>query len=409
MSGTPVGRSGLMNPRTERFLAEVLAPVDLETFFDSHWERRPLHLARAGDARFAALVDRSAIERLLATADLRFPDVQLVRSRAPIEQNAYTDEELRVVPRRLAEHYRDGATLVIGAAHRRFESLAELVRDAQAALGLRCQANLYLSPPGRQGFNPHYDSHDVIVLQLNGRKTFHFYTVGVDRPFAFERFEPGMDVGGARQGSVTLDAGDTLYVPRGITHDAVADETAASMHVTLGVAAVTMRDLALEALTVAVERDRAWRASVPWRHWRGGGVDAVGSTVRPTLRALFDALDEDTVTEALSRLRDAVTIDATEDALGLLALDRASQPTPDTVLEIREQALDVERRSGHLKLRGTARVMTFEPPYIEAVEYLIDAQRSRVSDLPGLDAEQRTTLVRRLIEERFVAVVSGRC
>ena len=36
-------------------------------------------------------------------------------------------------------------------------------------------ANVYLTPPGTQGFAPHYDDVDVFLLQLEGKKEWRVY------------------------------------------------------------------------------------------------------------------------------------------------------------------------------------------------------------------------------------------
>lgn len=36
-------------------------------------------------------------------------------------------------------------------------------------------SNAYLTPPGSQGFAPHYDDIDAIILQLEGKKLWRAY------------------------------------------------------------------------------------------------------------------------------------------------------------------------------------------------------------------------------------------
>jgi len=72
------------------------------------------------------------------------------------------------VPTRLLQAHADGATIVMSKAHEIHAPLAYLKRTMQAALELECQTNVYLSPVGQSGFNPHYDSHDVLILQVEG-------------------------------------------------------------------------------------------------------------------------------------------------------------------------------------------------------------------------------------------------
>ena len=64
----------------------------------------------------------------------------------------------------------DGATLVLQALHRTWPPLVRFGSRLSAELGHPVQINCYLTPPQNQGFAPHYDTHDVFVLQVAGRK-----------------------------------------------------------------------------------------------------------------------------------------------------------------------------------------------------------------------------------------------
>ena len=45
----------------------------------------------------------------------------------------------------------------------------------QDYFGSMVGANVYLTPPGTQGFAPHFDDVDVFLLQLEGRKQWRVY------------------------------------------------------------------------------------------------------------------------------------------------------------------------------------------------------------------------------------------
>ena len=51
----------------------------------------------------------------------------------------------------------------------------DFARDLGAALAQPLQVNAYLTPPGNQGFATHYDTHDVFVLQVDGRKRWRIH------------------------------------------------------------------------------------------------------------------------------------------------------------------------------------------------------------------------------------------
>src|SRR6478735_1080770 len=53
------------------------------------------------------------------------------------------------------------------------------------------QVNVYLTPPGETGLLPHYDTHDVMVLQANGSKNCQIFGRPVDAPTRGQPYERG--------------------------------------------------------------------------------------------------------------------------------------------------------------------------------------------------------------------------
>ena len=385
-------------------LGRMLDPLGVDDFFARHWEHDPLHVSREARDRFADLLSVEAIEAALSRGAMRFPDVQLTRAGTPVPAADYTDDAGRVLARRLAHHHARGATIVLSGAHRAFDALAGFVRDLQAELGWRCQANAYLSPPGNRGFAPHHDTHDVFVLQVAGRKTFRFHTGGVDLPFCDERYDP--EAAGAREAleAIELGPGDTLYIPRGVAHDALAHADAPSLHVTVGVFPVVLRDAMLEAVRLAAERDVELRRSVPrdaWRRENGpGGAASLGRLAASLGAAAGAALGPDALDEALSRLRDGASVDAVPDAAGLLSapVDGAAvDPGARLVVDGASRA-GLERVGDVVKLRRPGEVLELSGAAAAALEALFADGAAAADRLEGLDPERSAALARRLVE-----------
>ena len=395
-------------------LARMLEPIGTDAFFERHWERDPLHVSREAPERFADLLSIEAIEAALSRGEPRYPDVQLTRAGSPVPAADYTDDAGRVLARRVARHHRDGATVIVSRAHRSFDALAGFVRELQASLGWRCQANAYLSPPGNRGFAPHHDTHDVFVLQVAGRKTFRFYTGGADLPFCDERYDPA--AAGEREAgeSIELGPGDTLYIPRGVAHDALAHPDAASLHVTVGVFPVVLRDVLLEAVQLAAERDVRLRASVPRDAWRDGGGAPLERLAAALGAGADGALAPDVLAEALSRLRDEASVGGVPDATGLLSAPAAgTEPDADSRLVVDGADDDgggtpigLERVGDTVKLRRPGEVLEFAGAVGLAVEALFGRGEATVRGLGGLDAERATALARRLVEHGVCRVAS---
>ncbi|WP_236595498.1 cupin domain-containing protein, partial [Mycobacterium paraintracellulare] len=51
-----------------------------------------------------------------------------------------------------------------------------LSHSLEVELNFPTRVNAYVTPPDATGFAPHYDPHDVLVLQIRGSKTWHVST-----------------------------------------------------------------------------------------------------------------------------------------------------------------------------------------------------------------------------------------
>jgi hypothetical protein len=267
----------------EDLLAFLVAPVDGDTFLRDYYEKMPL-LNSAGDrGRFSSLLSIDRLDEFLAGADLRDGMLDLARHGDPVARGDYVDEEGRIRPAAVAREYGRGATLVLPQLHESIFGLGEFVRAVEELFSCQVTSNIYLTPPGNQGFPPHYDNHDVFVLQVSGGKLWRLYETSADTPYRGERFEQsGMEPGAVAQ-EFRLGPGDCAYLPRGVMHDAenIGDEP--SLHITVGLFTRKWADLVLEAVSELALAEPDFRRSLP-PGFAASGFD------REVARAHFDNL-----------------------------------------------------------------------------------------------------------------------
>ena len=237
-------------------LARTLDPVSGEEFLAEHWEQKPLVVPRGEQGRFDDLLSVADVERLLTSGGLRFPGFRLAKAGAKLEVSDYTkDLSWRPQPftgtadvERVLAEFEDGATIVLQGLHLNWRPLAEFCRSLEGELGHPAQANAYFTPRSAQGLPVHHDTHDVFSLQVAGEKRWLVYEPAWELPLKHQRYkaetmgEPGEPVL-----DVTLQAGDTLYLPRGWLHEAKTSETD-SLHLTVGVNVYTWMDAFRAAL-----------------------------------------------------------------------------------------------------------------------------------------------------------------
>jgi len=363
----------------------LLNPITSQTFFNQVWERKYLPIHRDDSDYFAELLNIEHIETQLSTNNLYFPDVQLVKADSSPAIADYTDAERRVLPHRLLQLHREGATVIFSQANKSFSPLASLCRSVSQWLQMRCQTNVYLSPAGHQGFKSHYDTHDVFILQVSGEKTFRFYESGVQLPFPNSTYDPELNTSGAVIAEVPLKAGDTLYIPRGLVHDAVASETSPSLHITLGVFPIVVRDLLQTMIEVMAESDVNLRRSVH---------PSLNLRQESLLELTQKQFTEDLFNEALGRVADDFALESDPSCDSMLLSSELSLDT--TVSIIRQNLLNINERDGKSTLRMMGQVLGFEEPMSSAVQYLCNQGSMLVRELPGLSDEQQLALCQHL-------------
>jgi hypothetical protein len=253
----------------EDALGFLIAPVSPEDFLENYYEQKPLINIRNEPDRYADLLTLDIVDHFLNSADLREGLVDLTNHRNRIERQDYIDDDGRVSRAVVAEEYLNGATIILPQLHDSIFNLGEFCRALEEVLTCHMQTNIYLTPQviqdgeANQGFPPPYDNHDVFVMQISGSKAWRVYGTAVATPFRGERFELGKHEAGEVTHEFTLNAGDCLYLPRGIMHDAENVGEEPSLHITVGMITKTWADLMLEAISELALSSPEFRSSLP--------------------------------------------------------------------------------------------------------------------------------------------------
>ena len=244
-------------------LAFLTAPVSPETFLAEHYEKAPLVGLHGEPERFASLLTLARVDRFLAEADLRGNMVRLANHHSPVPEESYVDEDGRIDATAVAREYGGGSTIVLNELHDWIPELGAFCRAVEEAFSSHVTTNVYLTPAGNQGFPPHYDNHDVFVMQVSGRKLWRLWETPVETPYRGERFEQSGFVAGRVSREFVLEPGDCAYIPRGAMHDAENVGDAPSLHITVGLFTKKWAELVLEAVSELALAEADFRRSLP--------------------------------------------------------------------------------------------------------------------------------------------------
>ena len=242
----------------------MIAPTDKQTFLDKFHERQFLWAQHGDPDRFSELLSMARIDELIATNDMQQGQLDMTRADPPISHSDFTFESGLVDRGAVARHFQKGGTIILPQLQGQDRTLARFCRALELVFSCHVQTNIYLTPPNAQGFKTHYDDHDVFVLQISGEKRWRLYNTPVENPYRGEGFDADRHKAGEPVEDFVLKAGDCVYVPRGLMHDAVThDSDQPSLHITVGLIVKTWADLMLEAVSEVAIREPEFRRSLP--------------------------------------------------------------------------------------------------------------------------------------------------
>ncbi|MFV0524942.1 MAG: JmjC domain-containing protein [Acidimicrobiales bacterium] len=348
----------------------LLAPVDPHDFVRTHWQRAP-HLVlgdRPAD-HFDPIFTLAELDHLLADVTIPSTNIDMGANAVGVSPGDYKARSY-ADPTSVLRLFEAGNTIILRGMHLFSGSLRRLCLATSAFFRCPTQANVYITPAGQRSSYPHWDAHDIFVIQLSGRKTWTLYENEHAPPHPTFEFNPDLHPIGAEVGELELRPGDTAYVPRGLAHNPFALEN--SVHIALGVQCPTWYDIVDTALQGALADLPLTRTSPPflWRE-RGGVADGFDEQLEAVLRAIFDRGRAD---HAAIHLADAVASSAVSSQMEgrfQQAVGGGTSITDDTVLCLPDV---LPSHTSHAGPGGATRVL------VEGLEFAVEDGEARMAD-----------------------------
>ena len=382
----------------------LIDPVSRQDFERNYYERRLCLVTRANQSYYADLLSAEDLDTVLGTHNVAHPEIKLVRGETDVPMRSYTSASGRIDPLELTSRFDEGATIIFQQLDRRVPALARLCVSIGKIFGSRVQTNIYFTPRHAQGFKPHWDTHDVFVLQVAGKKDWSIYDTKVTLPLKGQGFDPELHDPGPVSEQFELGAGDVAYLPRGLMHSATSSDHA-SLHITLGLTAFTWTDFFLESVAAAALEEESLRQTLP-RGFADGSCSADDRErfYREKLEVLQSRLDPGPVWRHFERELLAANTPLLTDLLGSRL--REDRLTLDSLVGRRvDLAVELESNDDACILRFSQRELRLPSRVLTAVEFVIDREVFAVRDLPDcIDADGKVTLARRLLKEGLLQV-----
>lgn len=390
----------------ELSLAWLLQPLTKQTFLDEIWAETHYHVKRCRADYFDSLfAGASTVDELLELFRREPSTGHLVREKDKKGPDNYQlgDGSLDLV--RIRDDFADGYTIVVDGVERYSRTVGSLARAIEADMNFPVQVNAYISPPHSRGLVPHYDGHDVLILQIQGSKTWHLYTGADIPPREMQReTDNAVPVDGLPLPSdLNLEAGDVLYLPRGRVHSAETTSNP-SIHLTVGLHAPSLLTFVVGALYRRSFCDDRLNTALPPRHLDDADVQATLSVLVRDAVKTFE--DPSTIAGGLDALADVLVRRGRCPPIGQIAkatgvddqtLVKKYQPLYSWVTAVPDR---VELHFATLSVGATV-------DHQAAMEFISrSTEPFRVGELPGLGAQQQIELARSLIISGFLVPVS---
>lgn len=214
----------------------MISPTDVDIFFKGNWENRFLHVKRNDPKYYSNLISIGTIDKMLKNNIIEFTkNIDITSYVAGVRETK--NPQGRAMPSEVWDFYEQGCSIRLLNPQTYIEEIYKMNGTLQEFFHCMTGANVYLTPANSQGFAPHYDDIEAFVLQVEGKKHWRLYKPKTNEEvlprYSSENFDQ-KDVGRPIL-DVILEAGDMLYFPRGVIHQANTVPGHHSLHITVSV------------------------------------------------------------------------------------------------------------------------------------------------------------------------------
>jgi len=293
----------------------MIHPVKTERFFSELWEKKPLLVKRHTPDYNKGWFSTAEFDKILRQENIMW-GVNLDATQFVNDKRETHNQIGRAHAPVVWDMYQAGCSMRLLNPQTYSRNVWKVLSILQEYFGCCMGANIYLTPPGTQGFAPHYDDIEAFIIQLEGKKHWKLYSPRnedeVLPQYSSGNFstnevgEPILDV--------VLEAGDLLYFPRGTIHQGNATDEH-SLHITVSCYQMNswgdlLKKLLPTAIDLAVNENPEFRAGLPRDFLNYMGV-VHSEKELPSRQAFMNK-----VQSLLSTMAESLPIDSACDQMG---------------------------------------------------------------------------------------------
>lgn len=204
--------------------------------FDEYFQKKPFYINKNNIDKFSDLFTIEDVENLFLKADI----LQLIKCR----KIRFVKDNIGYLVDEFSFHdlyskiALDNISIIFNNIESFNKKVYDLILNLKKTFCCQVMSNLYLTPPFSSAFNFHYDTHEVLVLQLYGKKEWIVKGPKIDTPkpnleksnFVDENYTSNINH------NIILNQGEVLYIPSGWVHAASTKNIdSASLHLSIGI------------------------------------------------------------------------------------------------------------------------------------------------------------------------------
>ena len=248
-------------------LQTIFSPHGSEEFDRAFVEHQRLYLRTDQRKAFQRLLPWSTLNTLPAAEHFWSGAMRAVRKVRNLPLEMVTVHERRTRTRRLAAGQlqslcHQGLSLAINGIEKMVPEICAMNALVERHVRALVHTNAYISFGRDSAFKTHWDDHNVLIMQIHGRKRWWCYGQPILFPVSNHDF-PNNDMlkVTSPEWEGVLEPGDILYVPRGEIHRAEVFNGENSVHLTVTIE-VPRGDMVVRWLGERLLRETAMRKDV---------------------------------------------------------------------------------------------------------------------------------------------------
>lgn len=359
-------------------------------------------------------IDINILLNKYSKSDVIYPLIRIYKDGMQVEKENYTytwrygGEEFQDVIDidKVKLMMESGCTIIFQSLEQYFPVINMICRNLENILFCSIHANAFYTSPNSVGVAPHYDRSDVITIQINGSKSWNVWGFKEYLATGKSRYHQN-DIEqyiskSATKNSFILSKGDALYLPRGIVHQAIAEQQE-SLHISFVVQNIRWSTILLDVVNdICSELSEQEEFRATWYS---------PNTIYPTHKPVGSTTDKDIfVKEILKRIsedrvknlvNEKVTTGSFPSNRGrLLDIINSKNIDKNTFIVLRlDKPYSIKLEHDSVKLSTNDKIISFPKNAYAALIGLKITNRTKVGKLNGLiSLDSKVLIAQKLVK-----------